>query len=154
MKLSRGFSLFVGLLLPVTLCWKLTLKLDNPDLMNGSIIDFLMNNNFSAVVTNEIVDNSHVIRANSKSCNLAVAKVSPIRNAKDEVQYITLGSDRVFTVFRGAIYGEQPRLWTASNYLVFRVLGALRLVSHIPPILAVISTCDQAERLPWHELQL
>jgi hypothetical protein len=39
------------------------------------------------------------------------------------------------------------------NHFWFRLLGALRLTSQIPPVLAVVSSCDAAAKLPWGELK-
>ena len=154
MKFSPALSLFLIALLPLTLGWKLTLRPDNPDEVNSSVVEFLTKNQFSAIVSVEKIDESHVVRATSADCKLFVAKVSPLRNAKDEIQYLASTTDRMFVVFRGEVYSEQPRLLTIANYFWFRLVGALGLVAQIPPLLAVVSSCDAAARLPWGELRL
>jgi len=153
-KFSPALSLFLVVLLPLTLGWKLTLRPDNLDDVNNSIMVFLAKNQFSVIVTPEMIDESHVLRASSADCKLFVAKVLPLRNAKDQVQYLASTTDRMFVVFRGEIYSEQPRLLAIANYFWFRLLGALGLAAQIPPVLAVVSSCDAAARLPWRELWL
>jgi hypothetical protein len=71
----------------------------------------------------------------------------------DEVQSLAVKTDRTFIVFRGRIYNSQPLLLTFVDYVWFRSLSRLGLASHIPTVLAVVSSCD-AEQLPWSELRL
>lgn len=84
-KFSRLLSLFLAVSLPLTLGWKLTLRADNPDEVNNSITGFLTKNRYNLIATNEMIDESHVLRASSGDCKLLVAKVLALRDARDQV---------------------------------------------------------------------
>jgi hypothetical protein len=92
-----------------------------------------------------------IIDARSRSCQLRVARVSPLGHQADLVRRASATSDRTFYVFRGTVYPEQPVRLTVASYLWFRFLRELGLVSRVPPVLAVVTSCD-AEQLPWNAL--
>ena len=60
---------------------------------------------------------------------------------------------RVFFIFRGKIYPDQPIWLTGAAHLWSRELQKIGLRLHITPVIAVIAPelCN-AERLPWDEL--
>jgi hypothetical protein len=152
-KFSPALKWSLVLLLPLTLCWKLAVALKpNEPTKADPIVEFLAQHQFSVVVGEEILYGSPVITASSGECRLLVAKISPLGDSIDEVQSLATKTDRTFIVFRGSIYNTQPLLLTFLNYVWFRSLSRLGLVSHIPPVLAVVSSCD-AEQLPWGELR-
>jgi hypothetical protein len=153
-KFSPALRWSLVLLLPLTLGWKLTLRADSPSEVSNAVVEFLARHQFSVVVTSDIINQMPVVRANSVNCRLLVAKISPLRDSKDQVQYLVSTQDRTFIVFRGAIYNQQPVILTIVNYLGFRLLGALGLATQIPPVLSVVSSCDAAAQLPWDELRL
>ena len=70
----------------------------------------------------------------------------------DQVESLATNADRTFVVFRGVIYNKQPVFLTTVSYLWSMSLRRLSLVSQIPPVMAVVSSCD-AERLPWDTLR-
>jgi hypothetical protein len=153
-KYSRALRWSLVPLLVLTLGWKLAFRpADNPNQVNDAIVEFLDQHRFSVVVTADIINEMHVIGASSDDCRLLVAKILPLRDSIDQVQYLTKTTDRTFVVFRGMTYNKQPVLLTIVNYLWFRLLLSLGLVSQIPPVLAVVSSCD-AEQLPWSVLRL
>jgi len=140
-------------LLPLTLCWKLAVALKpNEPKKADPIVEFLAQHQFNVAVGEEIIYGSPVITASSGDCRLLAAKISPLGDSIDEVQSFATKADRTFIVFRGAIYNTQPLLLTFVDYVWFRSLSRLGLVSHIPIVLAVVSSCD-AEHLPWSELR-
>lgn len=153
MKFSPALKWSLVLLLPLTLCWKLAAALRPDDLAekNDAIVEFLSQHQFSVVIEDEILDGSPVIAASSGECRLLVGKISPLGDSIDQVQRLATKADRMFIVFRGMIYSKQPVLLTLVNYVWFKSLRRLGLVSHIPLVLAVISSCD-AEQLPWSVL--
>jgi hypothetical protein len=151
-KCSPALKWALAPLLVLTLSWKLALRPDeHSSLVNDAIVKFLAQHQFSVVVTNDIINENPVIRASSGGCRLLVAKILPLRDSIDQIQYLTKMSDRTFIVFRGIIYTKQPVLLTAASYLWFRLIGSLGLVSRIPPVLAVVTSCN-AEQLPWNAL--
>jgi len=72
---------------------------------------------------------------------------------RDLLRQHTTPNDRVFVVFRGKVYDEQPTWLTVPDYLWSRVQRELGINRQPTPVFAVISPVGcQAERLPWHEL--
>ena len=155
MKCSPALKWALVLLLPLSIGWKLTLRPDDPFEPKDAIVEFLTQQQYSVVVTSEIINDMYVIGARSDECRLLVAKGLPLRNSIDQVQYIATPNDRTFIVFRGITYEKQPVLLTVASYLWFRFLGALGSGSHIPLVLAVVSSCsaEHAEQLPWNALR-
>jgi hypothetical protein len=151
-KCSPALKWSLALLLPLTLGWKLASKPDDPSEVKNFIVEFLAQQQFNVIVTKEAILDIHVIEASSGSCRLLVGNISPYGVDAELVQHFSTATDRTFIVFRGTIYDKQPVLLTTVNYLWFRLLSALGLVSHIPPVLAVVSSCD-AEQLPWSLLR-
>jgi hypothetical protein len=84
---------------------------------------------------------------------MLVGNISPYGFHTDIVQQLGTATDRRFFVFRGGVYQQQPIILTAVTHLGFRFLHDLGLVSVIPPVLALVSSCD-SERLPWSELRI
>lgn len=93
-----------------------------------------------------------IIEASSEQCRLHVARISPLGYEADLVRRLGTRTDRTYFLFRGTVYGEQPVWLTVTTYLWFRFLRELGLVSHIPAILAVVSSCS-IENLPWGALR-
>lgn len=126
---------------------------ENRDETQDAIVEFLAAQQFDVTITSNTVEYMPVIEASSDSCHLRVAKISPLGNDADLVRHFGMPSDRVFYVFRGMVYSKQPVLLTVASYLWFRFLRELGLLSRIPPVIAVLSSCD-AEQLPWSALRL
>jgi hypothetical protein len=63
-------------------------------------------------------------------------------------------SDRVFVVFQGSVYKQQPTWLTVADFLWRRFRRELGFNARAAPLIAVIGSaqCD-AERLPWDELR-
>jgi hypothetical protein len=141
----------VIVLLPLTIGWKLAGKPENPVEIQNSIVEFLAKQQFDVSVTDETMEYMGIINARSRLCQLRVARVSPLGHEADLVRQVTTKSDRTFYVFRGMVYPEQPVRLTVASYLWFRFLRELGLVSRVPPVLAVVTSCD-AEQLPWRAL--
>ncbi len=151
MKHSSALKWCVAILLPLTIGWKLAVVRDNPIDIQNAIVEFLTEQQFSVRLTDENMEYMSVIDARSRSCQLRVARVSPLGHDRALVRQASAGNDRTFYVFRGSIYHEQPVRLTIANYLWFRLLRELHLVSRIPPVLAVTTSCE-AEQLPWRML--
>jgi hypothetical protein len=151
-RCSPALKWSLALLLPLTLAWKLaSIPNDQIDVQNG-VMRFLAQQKFIVGVTIQTTNGTPIIRAVSGSCRLLVARMLPLQDSMVQIQSLATTSDHIFIVFRGAIYEKQPVLLTVSNYLWFRFLVASGLASHVPSVLAVISSCD-AQQLPWRELQ-
>jgi hypothetical protein len=151
MKNSVTLKFSLAVLLPLTIAWKLGIKPDNPIAIQDAIIKFLDSHNFSVSITDQIFEYMPVIEAVSNSCHLRVARVSPVGYDVDLVPHLGGTTDRTFYVFRGEVYGKQPVRLTVANYLWFRLLRELGIVSSIPPVIAIVSSCD-SQNLPWDTL--
>ena len=156
MNYSPALKWSVAVLLVLTFSWKLAVKPDNPIEIQESIVEFLANNDFTVSVTNRRmedmpIEDMPIIEASSGSCLLHIAKISPLGSDADVVRRLGTTTDRTFFIFRGAVYGKQPDGLTVASYLWFRFFRQLGLVSRIPPIIAVVSSCD-VEWLPWKQL--
>jgi hypothetical protein len=154
-KFSRALKFSLILLLPLTLAWKLAVALKPSDSAESTntIVAFLARHQFSVDTGKEMLNGLSVITARSRGCRLLVIRISPLGLSTDEVERLATDDDRTFVVFRGGIYSKQPVFLTTVNYLWFTSLRRLGLVSQIPLVLAVISSCD-TEQLPWDTLRL
>ena len=154
MKFSPALKFSLILLLPLTLAWKLAVALKPNDLAESTntIVAFLARQQFSVVTENEMLDGLSVITARSSGCRLLGIRISPLGDLTHQVESLATDADRTFVVFRGVIYSKQPVLLTTVNYLWFTSLRRLGLVSQIPLVIAVISSCD-TEGLPWDTLR-
>ena len=151
-KYSPALRWSIIILLALTIAWKLAIKAENPIEIRDAIVEFLANQKFDVTVTQEAMYYMPIIEASSASCHLRVMRVSPLGNEVDVVHSFGGSTDHIFFVFRRSIYTQQPVRLTVASYLWFRFLLELGLVSRIPPVIAVISSCD-AEQLPWSVLR-
>ena len=151
----------VLLLLPLTLGWKLAVRPgDSGELKEKEtqlkIAEFLVRQRF-AVAISEKMDEGHLgqpaIRATAGACRLLVAKSPSMGWDRDLIRRYATAADRVFVVFAGKIYAEQPTWLTVSDFLWARFRRELGMNAQPTPALAVIATPScAAERLPWNEL--
>ena len=151
MTYSPALKWSVVILLPLTIGWKAAATPENPAEIQQAIVEFLTELQFDVSVTDESMEYMGVVEARSRSCQLRVAKISPLGHEADLVRRANSPSDRTFYVYRGTVYAEQPVRLTVAGYLWFRFLRELGWVSRVPPVLAVVTSCN-AERLPWSAL--
>jgi len=149
---SPALRWFIALLLPLTLAWKLTVGLDDSSELKGRIVDFLVQHQFDVVVTEEVVEGMPTIRATSEACRMLISKTSPSGWRRHMISELATATDRIFIVFRGRVYTEQPA-WLLVVHLWSSFLRKLGRVRNTTPVIAVLATapCD-AERFPWDEL--
>jgi hypothetical protein len=165
---SPALKWFIVLLLPLTLAWKATVGPDDANDLELEVVTFLRNQRFDVTSTSEARKGSPertaydaqgmnympIIHATSGSCRMLVAKIFWDGSSKYLVGDLAAVNDRVFIVFRGRVYAQQPILLTVFYYLWSRFLRELKLVRHITPVLAVVATPScTAEQLPWDALQ-
>ena len=141
-------------MLLLTIGWKIAIQPDDQSYLTEDLVKFLERNHFNVVVTDEVVNDTPIIRATTASCHLQIARLTPDGSNRDLIRHLAAGTDGSFIVFRGTVYAQQPVLWTVLNYLWSRFLRELGLIEHITPVIsvAVNSSCN-AEQLPWGELQ-
>jgi hypothetical protein len=72
---------------------------------------------------------------------------------RDQIQRYADAEDRIFVVFRGRVYFNQPTFRTVFDALYSRFQRELGFRAQPNPVLAVVAkaNCD-AERLPWDEI--
>ena len=151
-KYSLALSCSILILLPLSIAWKLAVKRENPIEIQNAIVEFLANQQFDVTVTKEPMNFMPIIEANSASCSLRVLRVSPLGDEANVVHSFGGSTGHIFFVFRRSVYTQQPVWLTRTSYLWFRFFVELGLVSRIPPVIAVASSCN-AEQLPWSVLR-
>ena len=138
-------------LVPMTICWKIMNKPENPGETQDAVSKFLKDQKFDVRVTEESIEDMPIIEASRGSCHLRIARVSPLGHEAELVRRTSKPGEQVFYVFRGADYSKQPIGQTLANYFWFRFLRELGLVSRVPPVFAVMTSCV-AEHLPWSQM--
>jgi hypothetical protein len=147
---------FIVLALALTLGLKLIVRPDRnvPGEMDvrQKVAEFLIRQHFT-VALSEPGDGRPMIRAGAGACRILVANSNPIAWDRDVFRRNATAADRVFVVFRGRTYKDQPTWLTVPVFLWSRFQRELGLRAEAAPVLAIIATpgCD-AERLPWSEL--
>lgn len=139
------------ILLPLASAGKFAIPPENPLEIRDAIVDYLSTQNFDVTFTDNILEYLPAIKASSGGCHLYVAGISPLGHEANVVRQFSEPGDHIFYVFRGAAYPQQPVRLTIASYLWFRFLRELGFVSRVPPVLAVISSCE-VEHLPWNLL--
>jgi hypothetical protein len=150
---SRAFKAAIVIILLLSIAWKIAIPPDNQNYLIEDLTHFFERNHFNVIVTEQIVNDMPIIRANIAACRLQIAKLGPDGADSEFVRSLAAGADRFFIVFRGRAYTQQPILWTVLNYFWSKPLRELGLIRRITPVIAVTanSACD-AERIPWDEL--
>ena len=151
---SPAFKWFIAALLPLTLAWKLTAAPDPSSELTEKLAEFLVDHQFGVVVLDERNNTMPlVIRATTGTCRMLVMEISPDGWQRDLIRDRAQATDRVFFIFRGKVYPDQPTWLTAAAGLWSRQLQRLGLRQYVTPVVAVIASelCN-VEGLPWDEL--
>ena len=153
MKFSPALKWLVLLLLPLSLGWKLAVHPDYTDDLTGKVGTFLTRYDFVVVVHKIEMPGAPYILATRGGCQMLIAKPSYRGSDNAMIRRRASAAERVFVVFGGKVYTEQPTWLTVPDYLWAKFLGELGFKPHPTSLIAVIArkTCD-AERLPWSEL--
>jgi hypothetical protein len=155
---SRVLKWFLILALPLTLGSKLIVRPDrslpNETDVQQKVAEFFARQHFTVALSDQPIEGKPMIRASAGPCRILVANPNPIAWDSDVIRGMATAADRVFVVFRGRTYKEQPTWLTVPHFLWSRLQRELGLRAQAAPLLAVIATtnCD-AERLPWSELR-
>lgn len=148
---SSALKWFTMLVLIPTMGWKVGFKPEDPSEVHDAIVKFLKDQKFDVRTTGESIENMPVIEGKNEACRLRIARVSPFGYEAELVRRASVPNDRIFYVFRGVQYREQPVRRTLANYFWFRFLQYLHWVSRIPPVFAVMTSCVDRQ-IPWTEL--
>jgi hypothetical protein len=118
------------------------------------VAEFLVNQRFSVSVSKEAREGAPTIRATTTVCRVLVVDSPVLGWDRDMVRRAATASDRVFVVYQGRVYAEQPTWLITFDFLWARFLRGLGIRVEGTPLLTVIATasCD-AERLPWGQLR-
>jgi hypothetical protein len=138
-------------LLPITMGWKVVIEPENPGEIQNAVLKFLKDQRFDVRATDESIEDMPIIEASSETCHLRIARVSPLGHEAELVRRASKANEHIFYIFRGVGYSKQPIRQTLTNYFWFKFLRELGLVSRVPPVFAVMTSCA-AERLPWTEM--
>ena len=157
MNCSSVLKWLLVLGLPLTLGLKVMVRPDlrapNETDVQQKVSEFLIRQHFTVALSGQPTEGKPMIRANAGPCRILVANPNPIAWDSEVIRGMATAADRVFVVFRGRAYKEQPTWLTVPYFLWSRLQRELGLRTQAAPLLAVIATtsCD-AERLPWSEL--
>lgn len=154
MTFSPALKWIILVLLPLTLAWKLTVKVDSDDHLADDITAFLTRHEFHAVAIEDTIDGFPIISMSNGACQMRVIEASYDGADRDMIRKLVAANDRLIFIYRGKVYREQPILLTVSDHIWTRSLRKIGLMDHDPHVLAVVAPaeCD-ADRLPWQQLQ-
>ncbi len=145
------------ILLPLTLGWKLVVRpVDSGEFKRQpqlEVAEFLVRQHFVVAVSEQVQEGHPAIRATAGACRMLIAMSPALGWNRDVIRRDATVADRVFVVFAGKIYEEQPTWLTVPDFLWARFKRELGLKAEAAPLFAVIATTTcAAERLPWKEL--
>jgi hypothetical protein len=75
---SGAFRWSIAGVLLLTIGWKIAIQPDDPNYLKEDLIKFFERNHFNVVVTDEMVNDTPIIRATKASCHLQVARLTPM----------------------------------------------------------------------------
>lgn len=148
---SHALKWLIAIVLPLTLAWKLTVKVDNNDHLEDDIIAFLTRQGFHAVRVDDM--DFRAIQAVNGTCRMRAVIASYYGAHRDMIRKLVSSEDNLIFVHRGRVYREQPIMLTVSAELWARSLRQMGLTDRHVPVLAVVAPrqCD-VDRLPWEQL--
>ena len=152
-KCSTALKWFVILALPLTLGLKFVVRPDRSVAsetdVQQKVAEFFRRQHFTVALS----EGQYMLRASAGPCRILVAQSDPIAWDSAAIRRNATDGDRVFVVFRGSTYEDQPTWLTVPYFLWSRLERELGMRSQAAPLLSVIATADcGAERLPWGEL--
>jgi hypothetical protein len=155
---STALKWLVLPLLGLSLAWKLAVRPgDSPSTVERDlqldVAQFLARQHFIVTTSNEIQEGQPDIRATAGVCRILIAQSPVMGSDRDMLGRLATADDRVFVVFHGKVYQEQPTWLTVPSSLWARFQRQLGFKVQTSAVLTVVATatCD-AERLPWEQL--
>jgi hypothetical protein len=155
---SPAFKWLVLLMLPITLSLKLAARprVDLHELNDKQVqlrvAEFLFRQHFTVISSEAIAEGRPIIQATAGACRMVVAKSPAIGSDHDVIRHLATSEDRIFVVYRGKVYADQPTWLTVFDFLWDRFRRELGLSAQAAPVLAIIArpNCG-AEQLSWNE---
>jgi len=149
---SPAFKWLIALLLPLTLFFKFAVGADHPGEFTVRIANFLSERGFEKLTIEEVTSGLQMVRAENGKCRIRVVDMSGQGWTRQLIDNLRDKDDRVFFVFRGAIYERAPTWLTAADDLYFRALQKLGLAHAALLIGVAASPVCNADQLPWKEV--
>jgi hypothetical protein len=148
---------FLILALPLTLGLKLVVRPDqsvpSETEVQQKVAEFFRRQHFTVALSDGVGEGQYMLLASAGPCRILVAKSDPIASDSAALRRSATDGDRVFIVFRGRTYEDQPTWLTVPYFLWSRLMRELGMRAEALPLLSVIATAGcGAERLPWSEL--
>jgi hypothetical protein len=156
-KCSTALKWLLILALPLTLGLKLVVRPDRSVVsetdVQQKVAEFFRRQHFTVALSDQAGEGQYILRAAAGPCRILVAKSDPIAWDSAAIRRNATDGDRVFVVFRGRTYDDQPTWLTVPYFLWSRFERELGLRAQAAPLLSIIATAGcGAERLPWSEL--
>jgi hypothetical protein len=154
---STALKWFLILALPLTLGLKLVVRPDRSVAsetdVQQKVAEFFSRQHFTVALADRTGEGQFMLRASAGPCRILVARSDPMAWDSAAIRRNATDGDRVFVIFRGRTYENQPTWLTVPYFLWSRFERELGLRAEAAPLLSVIATdgCG-AERLPWSEL--
>ena len=157
MNCSTALKWFLILALPLTLGLKLVVRPDRSVAsetdVQQKVAEFFRRQHFAVSLADRTGEGQYTLRASAGPCRILVAKSDPIAWDSAAIRRNATDGDRVFVVFRGRTYEDQPTWLTVPYFLWSRLERELGMRAEAASLLSVIATAGcGAERLPWNEL--
>jgi hypothetical protein len=156
-KCSTALKWFLILALPLTLGLKLVVRPDRSVAsetdVQQKVAEFLRRQHFAVALADRTGEGQYMLRASAGPCRILVARSDPMAWDSAAIRQNATDGDRVFVVFRGRTYEDQPTWLTVPYFLWSRLERELGMRAEAAPLLSVIATAGcGAERLPWGDL--
>jgi hypothetical protein len=156
-KCSTALKWFLILALPFTLGLKLVVRPDRSVAsetdVQQKVAEFFRRQHFAVALADRTGEGQYMLRASAGPCRILVARSDPMAWDSAAIRQNATDGDRVFVVFRGRTYEDQPTWLTVPYSLWSRFERELGMRAEAAPLLSVIATAGcGAERLPWSEL--
>ncbi len=145
-------------LLAISLGWKVVARANPGERpsergIQTRVAEFLAQQHFSVTILERAEEGKPSVTATSGSCRLLVIRSPALGWDRDLVRRYADADDRIFVVFRGQVFAQQPTFKTVFDALSSRFLRELGFKSWPSPIFAVVARAGcEAERLPWGQV--
>ena len=78
-------------MLLLTIGWKIAIQPDDQTYLKEDLIKFFERNHFNVVVTDEMMNDTPIVRATTGSCRLLVARLTPDGSNRDLIRHLAAG---------------------------------------------------------------
>jgi hypothetical protein len=155
-KSSRALKYLILLLfLSLTLAWKVIARATPHEQptdrhIQVRLAEFLVGQHFSVSMMERAEQGKPAVTASSGSCRMLVIRSPALGWDRDLIRRYADAEDRVFVVYRGRTYSDQPTFRTVVDTLWSRFQRELGFTASPSPVFAVVArTGCEADRLPW-----